>query len=353
MKVLSVFLSLLLAVPAYPCTRILWDGKNQDVIVGRNMDWSEDTGSNMWLFPRGMERDGMAATNPAKWTSKYGSVILSMYDVGTADGLNEKGLTANLLYLSESHFGTRDERLPGLSVSQWAQYFLDNFATVAEAMASLEKSPIQVLMASVPTAHGVRQGTVHLALSDKTGDSVVMEYIDGKTRIYHGKEYRFMTNSPPFDQQLKSMKQYQGFGGSKKLPGTTEAADRFVRAAFYTERLPEPKDYREAVAGVLSVMRNVSQPFGTPDPARPYISTTRWRTVADLTRGLYFYESTLSPYLVWVELPKLDFKKGAAVKKINLVKNYDLIGDITGKFKTTPVFRFLKPDAEGSLKAQN
>lgn len=353
MRTLSLLLSLLLAVPAYPCTRVLWDGKNQDVIVGRNMDWAEDTGSNLWLFPRGMERDGMAASNSAKWTSKYGSVILSMYDVGTADGLNEKGLTANLLYLSESHFGARDEKLPGLSVSMWAQYFLDNFATVSEAVASLEKSPIQVLMASVPTAHGVRQGTVHLALSDKTGDSVVMEYIDGKTKIYHGKEFRFMTNSPPFDQQLKSMKQYQGFGGSKKLPGTTEAADRFVRAAFYTERLPEPKDYREAVAGVLSVMRNVAQPFGAPDPARPYISTTRWRTVADLTRGLYFYESTLSPYLVWVDLPKLDFKKGAAAKKITLVKNYDLIGDISGKFKITPVFRFLKPDAEGSLKAQN
>nr|BFD65728.1 linear amide C-N hydrolase [Bdellovibrio sp. HAGR004] len=352
MKTLSFLLTVLLAVPAYPCTRVLWDTKKHDIIVGRNMDWAEDTGSNMWLFPRGMERDGLAEKNSLKWTSKYGSVILSMYDMGTGDGINEKGLTANLLFLTESDFGVRDEKIPGMSVSMWAQYFLDNFETVAEAVAAMEKTPFQVLMASVQTSQGIKQGTVHLAISDKTGDSAVIEYIKGQPKIYHGREYKVMTNSPPFDQQLVTMKQYKGFGGNKDLPGTTAAADRFVRAAFYAQQLPQPNDYRESIAGVFSVLRNVSQPFGTPDPTRPYISTTRWRTVADLTRGLYFYESTMSPFIVWVDLPKLNFKKNAGVKKINLVKNYELSGDITRKFKPTKVFQFLKPDVPAGMKAQ-
>ncbi|MBO9667572.1 MAG: linear amide C-N hydrolase, partial [Bdellovibrio sp.] len=301
MKTLSIFLSLLLALPAYPCTRVLWHSPDQDVIVGRNMDWSEDTQSNLWLLPRGMERNGLASVNSLKWTSKYGSVILSAYDVGTADGINEKGLTVNLLYLSESDFGPRNEKIPGLAVSLWPQYMLDNFATVNEAVASMQKTPFQILTASVDTAGGVREGTVHLAISDKTGDTVVIEYIQGKAKIYHDPQYTVMTNSPPFDEQLKSLQQYKGFGGDKDLPGTTAAADRFVRAAYYTQHLPKPENYREAVAGVLSVLRNVSQPFGTSDPARPYISTTRWRTVADLTRGIYFYENVLSPNLVWVQ----------------------------------------------------
>lgn len=322
------------------------------MIVGRNMDWVEDIGTNMWLLPRGIAREGLVGSNSLKWTSKYGSVVLTAYDVGTSEGLNEKGLTANLLYLTEANFGARDEKIPGLAVSLWPQYFLDNFESVAEAVTHMEKNPMQIVPSSVQTSNGTKEGTVHLALSDKNGDNVVIEYIDGKAQIYHGKEYKVMTNSPPYDQQLKILRQYKGFGGDKTLPGTTDAADRFVRAAFYSQRLPKPADYREAVAGVLSVLRNVSQPFGEADPARPYVSTTRWRTVADLTKGIYFYENTLSPYIVWVQLPKLDFKKGASVKKITLVKNYDLIGDITTKFKPAKPFQFLKPEVPAGLKAQ-
>ena len=111
MKTISLFLSLLLALPAYPCTRVLSESSNQDVIVGRNMDWVEDIGTNMWQFPRGMARNGLAGENSLKWTSKYGSVILSAYDVGTTDGINEKGLNANVLYLTEANFGVRDEKL--------------------------------------------------------------------------------------------------------------------------------------------------------------------------------------------------------------------------------------------------
>lgn len=353
MKTLSILLSLLMAVPAYPCSRVLWEAKNQDVIVGRNMDWLEDIGTNMWLFPRGITRDGLAEQNSLRWTSKYGSVILSVYDKGTADGINEKGLTANLLYLSENIFGKRDERMPGLAVSLWAQYYLDNYATVSEALTAYEKSPFQLLMASVETSHGAKQGTVHLAISDKTGDTAVLEMINGKMKIYHSSDYKVMTNSPPFDRQLVALKQFKGFGGTKNLPGTTEAADRFVRAAFYAQNLPQTTDYRESVAGVLSVLRNVSQPFGTPDPARPNISPTRWRTVADLTKGVYFYENTLSPNLVWVHLSKLDFSKGAAIKKINLVRNFDLIGDVTKNFKPAKSFEFLKPDTSVGQKAMN
>lgn len=311
------------------------------------MDWFEDIETNMWLLPRGMSRNGMAATNSLNWTSKYGSVILTAYDMATADGINEKGLTANLLYLTESDFGKRDSKLPGMSVSLWAQYYLDNYSTVAEAIADTQKKPFQLLDA---TARG-KAGTVHLAMSDKTGDSAVIEFINGKAQIYHGRDYKVMTNSPPFSQQMAQLKKYKGFGGTEDLPGTTAAADRFVRAAFYVQHLPPAKDYREAIAGVLSVLRNVSQPFGVSDPSRPYISTTRWRSVADLTKGIYFYESVMSPNIVWVETAKLNYTKGQPVQKITLKQNYDLIGDVTSKFRPTKMFEFLKPDTSTGLKA--
>ncbi len=81
------------------------------------------------------------------------------------------------------------------------------------------------------------------------------------------------------------------------LPGTTEAADHFVRAAYYVQNLLKPRDIRQTVAGILSVMRNIGQPFVRPSPTHPEASHTIWRAVADATDQLYFFESTLSPNL--------------------------------------------------------
>src|SRR5262249_9054559 len=179
---------------------------------------------------------------------------------------------------------------------------------------------------------------LHLALEDPSGDSAVIEYVGGKPKVYHGKECTVMTNSPTYDKQQEQLKQYKGFGGEKPLPGTNEAADRFVRAAYYLKKLPEPADQREAVAGVLSVMRNVAQPFGTADPARPNISPTRWRTVCDLTNLVYYFESSTSPNLVWVKLKDLDFAEGAAVKKLDLTKDRDRVGDCSKQFEAAKAF---------------
>ena len=187
--------------------------------------------------------------------------------------------------------------------------------------------------------------TCHLALEDASGDSAVIEYVDGKPTIYHGREYAVMTNSPPYEQQLEQLKQYQGFGGDKPLPGTTEAADRFVRGAFYLKNLSKPDDYRACVAAILSVMRNMAQPFLAPDPTRPNISATRWRTVIDLTNLTYYFESSLNPNIVWVNLNELDFAEGASAQKLDLSQDRDAhIGDCSKQFKPATPFVVPPPD---------
>jgi len=45
------------------------------------------------MLPRGMKRDGRGGKNTISWVSKYGSLIVTAYDIGTADSMNEKGLT--------------------------------------------------------------------------------------------------------------------------------------------------------------------------------------------------------------------------------------------------------------------
>lgn len=218
------------------CTRVLYTTGEGLVITGRSMDWDEDMHSNLWVFPQGIKRDGAAGKNSVSWVAKYGSVAISGYDVGTADGMNEKGFVANLLYLAESDYGKPNEDKPILSISLWAQYALDNFATVAEAVDSLKKEPFQVVAPILPNG---ALAQLHLSISDPSGDSAIFEYIAGKLVIHHGKQYNVMTNSPIYDQQLALNAYWKAIGGNTFLPGTSRAADRFVRASFYLGAIPK------------------------------------------------------------------------------------------------------------------
>ena len=76
--------------PMEACTRAVYIGPEQMVITGRTMDWKEDIMSNIYVFPRGMKRAGYNKGETVNWTSKYGSVIATGYDIGTCDGINEK-----------------------------------------------------------------------------------------------------------------------------------------------------------------------------------------------------------------------------------------------------------------------
>lgn len=321
------------------CTRVVYQGNKDMVITGRTMDWKEDTRSNIWIFPRGMERNGEVGKDPMRWKSKYGSVVTSAYDICSTDGMNEKGLVANLLWLAESSYPQWNGEKPALSIAAWVQYMLDNFATVSEAVSEIEKNTFDVVSDMMPD--GTRMATLHLSISDATGDNAIFEYIDGKLNIHHNRSYQVMTNSPVFDQQLALDDYWKTIGGTTFLPGTNRAADRFVRASFYINAIPKTEDIRTALASVFSVIRNTSVPFGISTPDQPNISSTRWRTVSDQKDKVYYFESTLYPNVFWVDFKDVDFSEKASVKKLNLLDGKTYAGNTAKDFVTTKPFQFL------------
>ncbi|MEJ4046227.1 linear amide C-N hydrolase [Erwinia sp. SLM-02] len=324
------------------CTRLVYLGANDQVITARSMDWKVDVGTNLWIFPRGMQRTGEAGPNSVKWTSKYGSVIASGYDISTTDGMNEAGLVANVLWLVESSYPEYDKKKPGLTIAAWAQYALDNFATVQEAVDALSKESFSIVTDKVPGED--RLATLHLSLSDATGDSAIIEYIDGKQVIHHSRSYQVMTNSPIFEKQLAMEEYWKQIGGTVMLPGTNSAPDRFARASFYVNAIPKSENAVEAIASTFSVIRNVSVPYGISTPGQPNISSTRWRTVSDQKRGLYFFESALTPNVFWTDLKKIDFsEKTGRVMKLDLGPNQTNIysGMANDSYKEAKPFTFL------------
>ncbi len=336
---------------AVACTRTLYVGTDNTVITGRNMDWMEDMASNLWVFPAGLKRDGAAGPKSIQWTPKCGSVVVSGYEAGSADGLNENGLVANLLYLAESDYGQPDANRPFLSIAAWPQYVLDNYATVAEAVAALKNEPFNILAPTLPNGS---EAALHLSISDSSGDSAIFEYVHGKLTIHHGKQYAVMTNSPIYDQQLALNEYWKSVGGLAFLPGTARAADRFARASFFLAAIPRQLDPHyikgvpqqsfiyQAVAEVLSVQRAVSVPLGTTTPGQPNIASTMWRTVSDQKNLVYYFDSATRPNTFWVSLAKLNLKPGAPVKKLTIQNGEVFSGEVADQFKDAEPFKFLQ-----------
>lgn len=322
------------------CTRLIYGAGNGRYLTARSMDWTTDMPCAFWTYPRGMAKDGGVDPDSIKWTAKYGSVTLSGFDAATVDGMNEKGLVANILYLVEADYGERNGK-PGISLGAWTQYVLDNFATVSEAVEALRAEPFRIVPAMIPG--GIKPGA-HLAITDASGDSAIFEYLEGELVIHHGKQYTVMTNSPTYDQQLALKAYWEEIGGLVMLPGTNRAADRFVRASYYTKAAPDFEDERLAVGAAFSIIRNVSVPLGIKDPSKPNISTTLWRTVSDPKSMRYYYDSAITPNIFWVDVEELEFGEGTPPKKIDLVGHPIMAGDISSHFEPATPFKWLAPE---------
>lgn len=321
------------------CTRVVYDGPEGMTVTGRTMDWKEDLQTNLYIFPEGLKRKGAESVATVEWESKYGSVVAAGYDIGICDGINDKGLVANLLFLPESIYETPndDRRVMGLSI--WTQYVLDNFATVEEAVKSLSEDSFRLDAPDMP--NGVKS-RLHLAISDPTGDSAIIEYLDGHVSIYEGKQYQVLTNSPAYDLQLAVNDYWKQVGGLNMLPGTNRSSDRFARASFYINAVAQTADPEIAIPTVFSVIRNVSVPFGISTPDSPHISSTRWRSVCDQKDLVYYFEQTVPMAVMHVNLKDIDFSKGTGERVLKLTDGKIREGDVTKEFvKSAKPFHFL------------
>lgn len=320
------------SLPSDACTRAVYLGPDGMTVTGRTMDWREDPRTNLYVFPRGIERRGALSDHTVFWKSKYGSVSAAGYDIGIADGMNEAGLVASLLFLPESDYTRPNDDRPVMGLSIWTQYVLDNFATVSEAVAELRKETFRIDAPDLP--NGV-QSRLHLAVTDASGDTAVFEYIDGYLRIHEGRQYQVMTNSPSYDLQLAVNDYWREIGGTVMLPGTNRSSDRFVRASFYINAVEQSADPKIAVPAVFSVMRNVSVPYGITTPDKPNIASTRWRSVCDQKQKVYYFEPTLGMEIFWVDLSTVDFSEGAPEMKLTLTGGELYSGNAASEFRRT------------------
>jgi penicillin V acylase-like amidase (Ntn superfamily) len=77
------------------CKIVFYHGPNDTILTARSMDWKSDISANLWIFPKGIKRNGRVGLSSIKWKSKYGTMVTSIRNMSTADDMKEKGLVGN------------------------------------------------------------------------------------------------------------------------------------------------------------------------------------------------------------------------------------------------------------------
>ncbi len=191
------------------CSRVVYQGADGDkpvVMVGRTLDWRTPIPTNIYVYPRGVEKESMSQEPCLHWRSKYGSVIAVGYDGGVTEGMNEAGLVMNGLFCKGTIYtvAPKDSETPVMSLAMIVSFFLDNFQSVDEADAWLKVNRFGI---NGQTFDGGTVSTLHWALTDVTGETLVLEYTDGVLNTYRGKEYTVLTNDPPMPQ-MRAIDEY-------------------------------------------------------------------------------------------------------------------------------------------------
>ncbi len=172
-KFLLIVAVFLLSSPTVvACTSFVLDN-NDFAIFGANFDNRIHEGL-LFINRRNVTKtilDPSTTGEYAEWTSKYGSVSFNIVGYQFAyTGMNEAALVISSMALDITENPAPDER-PPLETAIWVQYQLDNARTIEDVIAS----DLVVRIANT---------TDHYLVSDRTGNSAVIEFIEGKMVVH-------------------------------------------------------------------------------------------------------------------------------------------------------------------------
>ncbi|MGD8538600.1 MAG: linear amide C-N hydrolase [Candidatus Aminicenantes bacterium] len=309
--ILLVFISLILTGPALEAcsTFVLKSGTH--LVFGRNYDWAIGHGLVI-VNQRNLIKKSPPLADPSakpiEWVSKYGSITFNQYGKEfPMGGMNEAGLVVEVMWLEGTVYPSPDGR-PEFSELQWVQYQLDTASSVKEVIAS--DASLRISANSVP---------IHFLVSDKTGEAVTVEFLEGKM-VYHTGEtlpVKALTNST-YKDSIAYLKNHKGFGGERAIGFSGNSLDRFARAANMLAQYDPSKD-KMIVDYAFSILDSVDNP-----------EWTQWSIVYDVTNRVVYYKTKDAPQLKRFSFDDFDFECKSSSKVIDM--QTDKTGDIGGYF---------------------
>ncbi len=289
----------------HSCTAFVLDnngyavfGTNYDNQIGEGLLFINKKNVAKSYWEKGLISD------PAEWTSKYGSVTFNLVmNQDVWGGMNEAGLVITTLWLDGSQPPEPDER-PWLYSGWWRQYLLDNFSTVEEVIAS-------------DSLVRIKEFVEHFLVGDRTGNCASIEFIDGKM-IYHiGKTMPVscLTNNT-FDESIKSWQ-----NNKLSIRPDAEYKGSLLRFQIAADRVKKfkPADSESALSYALATLKEVEG------------SITQWSIVFDTENYKIYFRTKTHPEIRYINLQDIDFSCKAPIKMLDVHEK--ISGDITPHLK--------------------
>ena len=334
----ALIASVALGMPknADACTRVNYHGADSTFVIARCLDWKTPIPTNLYVYPRGIEKVSSDQPGAIKWTSKYGAVYAVGYDGGITEGMNEKGLVVNGLFCKGTVYSNPDtEGRPPMSLAMFVGWLLDLNATTDECVAVLQKHDFNIGGA---TFDGGTVSALHWGITDASGKSVIVEFDNGEIKINDMGDAYAMTNDPQWPAMSAILNYWDKIGGTHMLPGTVSSPDRCTRANFFAHHVEAVSDPDLAVSIARSILVNSCVPYTYLIQGEPNVSSTQWRSYADIKNRRYFFDIVTNFGIYYVDLNKCDLRKGAPILKLDTSKETKLLGDANHALKKSPGF---------------
>jgi penicillin V acylase-like amidase (Ntn superfamily) len=304
---------------SFACTAVNITAKDGTVIAGRTMEWALEMKWQLNSMPAGTayQLSAPSALNlpavPQK--TKYALVGISPSVIpGPAallEGQNSAGLAMSANFLPG--FTEYQQVTPAdksyVSILEFGTMALGMYGSVDELKAKLPAFKVWY-DSSLPA--GPTPPLLHFVFTDKTGASVIIEFVKGEMR-FHDNVANVLTNAPTYDWHINNLRNYlsltnfatpsveingqnvteigQG-GGLVGLSADYTPPARFVRAAYLRHFATVPESRAENVQLVTHILNNVDIPIGVSSSKsgdQIVSDYTQWVAIKDLTNQQWHF----------------------------------------------------------------
>lgn len=333
--------------PTLACTTIILTAEDGSHVYGRTLEWGAfDINSELLVIPRGQkfQADLGDGETGFTWKAKYGGVTMNGFNKDYwLDGVNEAGLLVGANYhpgvaeYKELDPAQQDKSLSALDL---LSFIATSFATVAEVREGI--LGLQVVSVIEPTLGFAAPG--HFIVSDRTGETIVIEFIEGETVIFEAP-LKVMTNSPSYDWHMTNLRTYinlspvaiptkaigdlelapLGAGtGMTGLPGDNTPTSRFIRAVAATQTARQTDTGEETVYEIFRILDNFNLPLGAAegdtlgDGTEGMRSATLWTTAIDSVNMKFYYHTMHNRRVRMLDLNKIDFGALDGIQRIQI-----------------------------------
>lgn len=296
----------------YACTAVNLTAKDGTVIAGRTMEWAFDMKWQINSIPQGttIKLSAPAASKlpTVELATKYAVVGISPSIIPGApallEGQNSAGmsLSGNFLPGFTEYQAVTPADKHYVSILEFGTMALGMYGSVAEIKKEIPRFKVWY-DPSLPA--GPTPPWLHFVFTDRTGASIVIEFVKGEMRI-HENLANVLTNAPTYDWHLTNVRNYlslsniapgsvtvngqnvtelgQG-GGLVGLPADYTPPSRFVRAAYLRQLSTTPETRAQVVQLMGHILNNVDIPVGvaaSKDGANVVSDYTQWVAIKDL-----------------------------------------------------------------------